>query len=73
MLCCSLVSLYPSLTITFWPKKNVYAAAQPSAVVGSTEIREAARVHHFRQLEAFKVFSVFNLLDKHRMPNFASQ
>ena len=39
------------------------AAAQPSAVVGSTELREAAGVHHFRQLEAFEVFSVFNLLD----------
>ena len=49
-----------------------YADAQPSAVVGSTETRQAARVHHFRQLEAFKVFSIFNLLEKLRMPNFAS-
>lgn len=46
-----------------------YAAARPCAVVASTEVREAASMHQFRQLEAF---TVFNLLEKLRMPNFAS-
>ena len=42
------------------------AAAQPSAQVGS-----AATLSQFRQFEAVNVFSVFNLFEKLRMPNFA--
>ena len=47
------------------------AAAQPSVAVACVQVGSAATLSQFRQLEAVKVFSVFNLLEKLQLPNFA--
>lgn len=47
------------------------AAAQPSVAVACAQVGSAATLSQFRQFEAVNVFSVFNLFEKLRMPNFA--